>query len=48
VGGVLVDTLAIALGNEFDAATREAWTVAYNLVAETMLEGAASVGRVGS
>jgi hemoglobin-like flavoprotein len=48
VGSVLLDTLAGALGDEFDAPTREAWTVAYNLIAETMLEGAASARRVGS
>ena len=40
VGSALLDALAVVLGDEFDAPMREAWTVAYNLVAETMLEGA--------
>jgi nitric oxide dioxygenase len=44
----LLDALGVALGDKFDAATREAWTVAYNLVAETMLEGAASARPVGT
>jgi hemoglobin-like flavoprotein len=44
----LVSALASVLGDSFDAATREAWTVAYNLVAETMLEGAASARPIGS
>jgi len=42
VGDALLDALSAVLGDEFDAATREAWAIAYNLVAETMLEGAAS------
>lgn len=41
VGVVLLDALASVLGDTFDPATREAWTMAYSLVAETMLEGAA-------
>jgi nitric oxide dioxygenase len=44
----LLDALGVVLGDKFDATTREAWTVAYGLVAETMLEGAASARRVGS
>jgi hemoglobin-like flavoprotein len=48
VGSALLDALGVVLGDKFDAATREAWTVAYNLVAETMLEGAASARPVGS
>jgi methyl-accepting chemotaxis protein len=42
VGAALVDALAAVLGDGFDAETREAWVLAYNLMAETMLEGAAS------
>jgi hemoglobin-like flavoprotein len=41
VGDALLAALAAVLGEAFDAATREAWVVGYNLVAETMLEGAA-------
>ena len=41
-GNVLLDTFAVVLGDEFDGPTREAWALAYNLVAEIMLEGAAS------
>jgi nitric oxide dioxygenase len=48
VGSALLDALAVVLGDTFDAKTRDAWTVAYNLVAETMLEGAASARPVGS
>jgi hemoglobin-like flavoprotein len=44
----LMDALGVVLGDDFDATTREAWTVAYNLVAEIMLEGAASARPVGS
>jgi len=42
VGEALVAALAVVLGDSFDAQTREAWYIAYNLMAETMLEGAAS------
>jgi hemoglobin-like flavoprotein len=42
VGEALVAALAAVLGDSFDAQTSEAWYIAYNLVAETMLEGAAS------
>jgi hemoglobin-like flavoprotein len=48
VGAALLDALAAVLGDSFDAATRQAWTLAYNLVAETMLEGAASARPIGS
>jgi hemoglobin-like flavoprotein len=48
VGDALLTALGVVLGNRFDAATREAWSVGYNLVAETMLEGAATVRRVRS
>jgi hemoglobin-like flavoprotein len=47
VGHALLDALAFALGDKFDTATRQAWTVAYSLVAETMLDGAASARPVG-
>ena len=42
LGDALLAALAAILGDSFDAPTREAWTLAYNLVAETMLEGAAA------
>jgi hemoglobin-like flavoprotein len=42
VGSALLDTFAVVLGDEFDGPTREAWALAYNLVAEIMLEGATS------
>jgi hemoglobin-like flavoprotein len=48
VCAALLDALAAVLGEEFDPPTREAWVVAYNLVAETMLEGAASARPIGS
>ena len=48
VGDALLGALAAVLGDSFDAATREAWAIAYNLVAETMLEGAASARPVGT
>ena len=44
----LLAALAAILGDSFDAPTREAWAIAYNLVAETMLEGAASARPIGS
>ena len=43
VGAALLDALAAVLGDDFDPETRQAWVVAYNLMAETMLDGAASV-----
>lgn len=43
VGEALLAALAAVLGDDFDAQTREAWAIAYNLVAESMLDGAASV-----
>ena len=48
LGNVLLVALAAVLGDSFDAPTREAWTLAYNLVAETMLEGAAAARPIGS
>ena len=48
VGNALLDALAAVLGDGLDAPTREAWALAYNLIAETMLEGAASARPVGS
>jgi hemoglobin-like flavoprotein len=47
VGAALFDALAAVLGEDFDPETREAWAVAYNLMAETMLDGAASARPVG-
>ncbi len=48
VGDSLLAALASVLGEEFDAPTREAWVLAYNIVAETMLEGAAAARPIGS
>jgi hemoglobin-like flavoprotein len=48
VGEALVAALAAVLGDSFDTQTREAWRIAYNLVAETMLEGAASARPIRS
>jgi len=48
LGDALLTALAAVLGDSFDDATREAWALAYNLVAETMLEGAASARPIGS
>ena len=48
VEDALLAALAAVLGDSFDAPTREAWAIAYNLVAETMLEGAASARPIGS
>ena len=48
VGDSLIAALAGTLGEEFDAATREAWELAFNIVAETMLEGAAAARPIGS
>jgi hemoglobin-like flavoprotein len=48
LGVALLDALAAVLGDDFDAPTREAWATAYNLMAETMLEGAASARPIGS
>ena len=42
VRAALLDALAAVLGDSFDATTRQAWDTAFNLMAETMLEGAAS------
>ena len=48
LGDALLAALAAALGDDFDAPTREAWALAYNLVAETMLEGAATARPISS
>ena len=48
VGEALLGALAAVLGDEFDGPTRDAWSLAYNLVAETMLDGAASARPIGS
>jgi hemoglobin-like flavoprotein len=48
VGAALLAALAAVLGDSFDAPTRQAWALAYNLVAETMLEGAAAARPIGS
>ena len=48
VGDSLLAALAATLGDEFDAQTREAWILAFNIVAETMLEGAAAARPIGS
>ena len=48
VGAALLDALAAVLGASFDDQTRLAWALAYNLVAETMLEGAAPARPIGS
>ena len=48
LGSALLAALAAILGDSFDPPTREAWTLAYNLVAETMLEGAAAARPIGS
>lgn len=48
VGDSLVAALASVLGEGFDAPTREARILAYNIVAETMLEGAAAARPIGS
>jgi len=48
LGDALIAALAAVLGDGFDAATREAWALAYNLVAETMLDGAASARPISS
>ena len=48
LGDALLAALAAILGDDFDAPTREAWALAYNLVAETMLEGAAAARPISS
>ncbi len=40
VGAALLTALATELGDEWDDETDQAWTLAYNLVAETMMRGA--------
>jgi len=48
LGDALLAALAAILGDSFDPPTREAWALAYNLVAETMLEGAAAARPISS
>jgi hemoglobin-like flavoprotein len=48
LGEALLAALGAELGDSFTGATREAWALAYNLVAETMLEGAAAARPIGS
>jgi len=48
VGDALTAAIAAVLGDECDAPTREAWVLAFNIVAETMLEGAAAARPIGS
>ena len=48
IGDSLIAALAAVLGEELDAQTHEAWVLAYTLVAETMLEGAAAARPIGS
>ena len=48
VGDSLIAAIAAVLGDEFDAPMREAWVLAFNIVAETMLEGAAAARPIGS
>jgi hemoglobin-like flavoprotein len=48
VGDALIAAIAAVLGEEFDTQTREAWILAFNIVAETMLEGAAAARPIGS
>ncbi len=48
VGDALIAALAAVLGDDFDGPTREAWQLAFSIVAETMLEGAAAARPIGS
>lgn len=48
VGDALLAALAATLGDSFDPPTRQAWELAYNLVAEIMLEGAAAARPIGT
>ena len=47
VGDSLIAAIGTVLGEEFDTQTREAWALAFNIVAETMLEGAAAARPIG-
>ncbi len=47
VGAALLAALAAILGASFDDQTRQAWAMAYSLVAETMLDGAAAARPIG-
>ena len=40
MGDALVAALAAALGDRWDDETEEAWRMAFNLTAESMMEGA--------
>lgn len=42
VGAALLKTLSQGLGDAFDAATREAWTRVYGVIAQTMTAAAAT------
>ena len=46
VGAALLWTLEKALGKDFTAPTRAAWTAVYNLLAETMKDGSRSPAEV--
>lgn len=48
VGDAFLAALAGVSGGTFDPETRAAWTMAYSLVAETMLEGASAARRGGA
>ena len=41
VGQALLDTLAKALGDDFTAETKAAWSGVYDVITEKMMEGAA-------
>ena len=43
VGAALLDTLEKGLGEKFTAEVKEAWTVVYGIVADTMKAGAREV-----
>jgi len=48
VGDSLLAALEAVLGASMDDQTRQAWSRAYNLVSEIMLEGAAAARPIGS
>jgi hemoglobin-like flavoprotein len=43
VGQALLDTLEKALGDDFTAKTKEAWTDIYAIISEKMMEGASEL-----
>ena len=47
MGEALLSTLAAALGPRWTAEVEEAWALAYNLTAETMMAGALAKPRPG-